>query len=121
MRFLAHLITLAIVNVFALLVAANYIPGFSLAGGFTSLLLAAFLFTLLNVLLKPVLTLVFGPVIVLTLGLGLILVNALLLFILDTLSKNLTIQSVPALLYATFLIGIINWIAHMGFKEYAAS
>jgi len=121
MRWLAHLITLAIVNVFALLVAANYIEGFVVTGGFQALLVLALAFTLLNVLLKPALTLLFGPVIVLTLGLGLLIVNALLLFILDTLSKNLTIQTILALLYATLLIGIINWVAHMGFKDWASS
>lgn len=120
MRWLAHLITLAIVNVFALLVAANYINGFILGGGFKELITLALIFTLLNVLLKPVLTLLFGPVIVLTLGLGLLIVNALLLFILDTLSKNLTIQTILALLYATLLIGIINWVAHLGLNKSTA-
>ncbi|MBM3256810.1 MAG: phage holin family protein [Candidatus Liptonbacteria bacterium] len=116
MRWIAHLLVLAIVNFFALFVAASYISGFTVNGGVREVLLIALLLTLLNVLLKPVLTLLFGPVIVLTLGIGLILVNALVLFILDTLSKNLTIDSVLALLYGTLLIGIINWIAHLGLK-----
>ena len=117
MRWLAHLITLAIVNVFALLVAANYIGGFILEGGFKELTILALIFTLLNILLKPALTLLFGPVIVLTLGFGLLIVNALLLFILDTLSKNLTIQTIPALLYSTLLIGVINWVTYMGLRR----
>ncbi len=77
----------------------------------------AAILTLLNFILKPILTLVLGPVIILTLGLGLILVNARILKILDLFLNNLTIETIPALLYATILIGVVNFVFHTATKN----
>lgn len=73
--------------------------------------------TVLNFILKPILKLVLGPIIVLTLGLGLIIVNGLVLWTLDFLSPELTIQSIPALLWATLTIGAINFIFHVAQRD----
>ncbi len=117
MRWLSHIVTLVIVNMIALFAAATYIPGFLLTTDFITLLEVAAVLTLLTVLVQPVLKLIFGPIIVLTLGLGIIIVHALVLIILDSLSKSLTIETVPALIYATLLIGIINTVASAAFKQ----
>jgi len=116
MRWLSRIIAHIIVNIVALLAAATYVHGFILSNDFTTLLEIAAVFTLLNLLIKPVLNLIFGPVIVLTLGAGFVIVNAIILAILDFLSKNLTIESIPSLLFATLLIGIINAVTSIGLK-----
>ena len=61
-----------------------------------------------------------GPVIILTLGLGVIIVNAIILFILpiiadhiDFLHGSITIQTIPALFFATLVVSIINFIIHL--------
>lgn len=117
MRFLSHLLALVIVNIVALFAAATYIPGLLLTTDFVTLLEVGAILTLLTILVQPVLKLIFGPIIVLTLGLGIIIVHALVLVILDSLSKSLTIETVPALIYATLLIGIVNAIASAAFKQ----
>ncbi len=117
MRFFSHIVTLVIVSMVALFAAATYIPGFLLTTDFMTLLEVAAILTLLTVLVQPILKLIFGPIIVLTLGLGIIIVHALVLVILDSLSKSLTIETVPALIYATLLVGIVNAIASAAFKQ----
>jgi putative membrane protein len=117
MRWLSHIVALVVINMIALFAAATYIPGFRLATDFVTLLEVAAILTLLTLLVQPILKLLFGPIIVLTLGLGIIIVHALVLVLLDTLSKNLTIETVPALVYATLLIGIINSIASAAFRS----
>lgn len=117
MKFLAKIVVAVAVNAFALVAADAYIPGFVLSGDFKQLLTIAAILTALNFFLKPVLKLVLGPVIVLTLGLGLIVVNALILYLLDILSKNLTIQTIPALIYGGLLIGVVNFITHLATKD----
>ncbi|MBI2888428.1 MAG: phage holin family protein [Candidatus Liptonbacteria bacterium] len=117
MKWLSHIVALIIVNMIALFAAATYIPGFRLTTDFVTLLEVAAILTLLTVLVQPVLKLIFGPIIVLTLGLGIIIVHALVLVILDSLSKSLTIENVEALVYATLLIGIMNAIASAAFKN----
>ncbi len=117
MKLIAKIIVAILANGIALLAAAAYIPGFKLEGDLKQIVGIALILTLLNFLLKPILKLVLGPVIVLTLGLGLILVNALILYILDIISKNLTIETIPALVYATILVGVVNFVFHLATKS----
>ncbi len=114
MRFLAHLIVLLVLNIVTLWVAALYIPGFHLMGDVREYVAIGFVFMLLNTVVKPILKFILSPLIVLTLGLGLLAINAFLLRLLDIFFKNLTIDNVSALLYATILIGVLNFIFHLG-------
>ena len=113
MKWLAKIIVAIIANALGLWAANAYIPGFVIVGGLKELLVLSLVLAVLNFLLKPILKLIFGPVIVLTLGVGLILVNAIVLYILDVLSKSLTIETIPALIYGTILLGIINFVFHL--------
>lgn len=117
MKFLAKIVIAMAVNALALLAAQTYIPGFVLQGDLKQILVIAAILTALNFFVKPILKLVLGPIIVLTLGLGLVIVNAIILYILDILSKNLTIQTIPALVYGGLMVGIINFIFHLATKD----
>lgn len=107
-------------NALALWVANRFVPGFILDAVLWQLILIALILALLNWILKPALTLILGPIIILTLGLGLILVNALILELLNIAANNLdflrgsiTIQNIPALILATLVISIINFLIHL--------
>ena len=117
MKWLAKIVVAVLANAIALLVASAYIPGFKMEGDLKQVFGMALILTVLNFILKPILKLVLGPVIVITLGLGLVLVNALILYVLDIISKNLTIETIPALLYATILVGVVNFIFHLATKN----
>jgi putative membrane protein len=117
MKFLAKIVLAVIVNAGALLVAAYLLPGFELRGNFLDIAWMALVLTALNYVLKPILKLILGPIIVLTFGLGLILVNVLVIYLLDIFSPNLTIQGALTLLYASLLIGVINFFFHLATKK----
>lgn len=114
MKLILKIIAAILANALGLYLAAHYIPGFVLSGGAEQLFGMAIILSVLNFVLKPILKIVLGPVIILTLGLGLIVVNVLVLYSLDIISNNLTIETVPALFFATILLGIINLIFHVG-------
>jgi len=116
MKWLAKIILAILINAVAIWACATYIPGFKLEDGFEKILGIALILTALNFLLKPLLKLVLGPIIVLTLGFGIIIVNAIILYILDILSKNLTIENIPALALSTILISLINFVFHWATK-----
>ncbi len=116
MKWVAIIVLSILVNTVGLLAAANFVPGFTLSGDLATKVFVALILTLLNMTLKPILRLFLGPIIILTLGLGLVLVNALILFILDILSNNLMIESIPALLFGALIIGVLNFIAHLAEK-----
>lgn len=117
MRLLAKIVLAVVVNMLALLAAEYFVPGFILSGDLKTLLVLAAVLTVLNYVLKPVLKLLLGPVIILTLGLGTILVNALILKILDFSSQALTIQGLVALLLATVLVSLVNFVFHLATRK----
>lgn len=117
MRWLSKIIFLVAVNALGLWAAGKYINGFHLNGGLKELLSIAVILTVLNLVLRPILKLFFGPIIVITLGLGLIVVNAIILYVLDFLSVNLTIDTITALLYATLLTSAINFVFHLATRK----
>lgn len=112
MRWLFRIILAVAVNLTAILAANYWIPGFRVSGGFQEWLMAAGILTLLNFLVKPVLKLFLGPIIVITLGLGLILVNVIVMNLLDRFSGNISIDTIPALIYGSILVGVLNFIMH---------
>ena len=90
-----------------------YIPGVTIQSGIRGLLLITLIFTALNIFIKPILKFILSPIIILTLGLGLLLINAVILFILDLLTEQLTIQGVLPLMLATLLISAANFVIHI--------
>ncbi len=94
----------------ALLIAAQFVKGFSVSMDIPSLFIAAVILTAINLLIRPIVKLILGPLIFLTLGLIIIAINALSLFILDTVSSSITIQGILPLLLATLIIGAVNII-----------
>lgn len=125
MRWLFRIIIIIAGNTFGLWLANHYVPGFILNATLTQIVLVALVLAILNVILKPILTLIFGPIIILTLGLGVIVVNAAILLVLQFLGNNLdilrgiiSIQSIPALIYATLILGVTNFVIHLATKPY---
>lgn len=117
LKFLARAIVAISLNVIGFWLMSQYISGFILKSDILTILSVATLFTILNFVVRPILKLFLGPLIVLTLGVGVILVNVVLLYILDIVSKNLTIETIPALLYASIIVGILNVIFHLATKN----
>ncbi|MHB9019638.1 MAG: phage holin family protein [Minisyncoccota bacterium] len=121
MRFLSRTIFYFLINLIALMAAAQFVPGFSLNSNIESLLILTGIFTLINLLIKPILKLVFSPFIFLSLGLFSLVINAIILKLLDIWSINVTISGIQALVYSTLLITAVNllltFIAKSSFKE----
>ena len=120
MHWLARLVIIVGGNALALWIADMYVPGFVLANNWLVIIGIAVVLAVLNFLLKPILTLVLGPIIVLTLGLGVIIVNALILWLLpfianhiDFLRGSITIQTIPALFFATLIVSAVNFVIHV--------
>ncbi|MBI3589623.1 MAG: phage holin family protein [Candidatus Liptonbacteria bacterium] len=117
MKGLVKTAAIIVINALVFWAMGRYLPGFTLSGDFRQVLVIASIFTALNFILKPVIKLLFGPIIVLTLGLGLVVVNMLVLYILDRLVNSLTIQGVLTLLYASLIVGVVNFGLHSIFKK----
>jgi len=122
MHWLFKLALIVAGNAFALWLANRWVTGFVLTAPITGLILLGLTLAILNFILKPVLTLALGPIIIITLGLGLIIVNAIILWLaaylshlpqLDFIHGSITIESIPALFFATIIVSVVNFIIHL--------
>lgn len=113
MRLTFHIVSAVIMNALALWITSLTLPNFYLNPKPVEILGVALIFTALNFLVRPILKFMLMPFIILTLGLGLLAVNAFMLYLLDLLSKDLSIQGVLTLVYATLIVGAVNFIFHL--------
>lgn len=120
MRFISRFIFQIFSNGVAILVTNYAIPGF-FSGGIKELAIAALILSVINAFLKPILKLLSGPLILLTFGLFTFVINAASIYILDILSKAITIQGLKELIIATLIIGFVNFLvsssAKLGYKK----
>ena len=108
MTFLIYLIA----NPLALWVAQKYVPGFVVQGGLKEYLIAGILLGLLHLILRPILKLVAFPLIILTLGLFNLVISALLIYIVAAVTGYIEFQTLTALILATLIFMVINFISH---------
>jgi len=120
MHWLARIVLVVGGNAAALWLANQYVPGFVFSGNGLELVLIAFVLALLNFFLKPIFTLILGPIVVLTLGAGIIVVNAIIIYLLpivadhvDFLRGSISIETIPALLFATLIVSAMNFLIHL--------
>jgi putative membrane protein len=117
MKLVSKIILSVFSNAVALWAAAYFVPGFEMALELKPFLTVVLVLTALNVFLRPILKVILSPVIILTLGVGIILVNAFVLYLLDFILVEITINGLWALLYATLIIGAVNVLVHFSAKN----
>lgn len=76
----------------ALYFIPQFVPGFTVYGGFITLLIGSAVLALMFLILKPILNIISFPVNMLTLGLFSIITNAFILYLLTILVPNITVQ-----------------------------
>lgn len=99
-------------NSLALYMVNYFVPGFVIRGGIKEYLMAGVLLGLLNIIVRPVLKTVTLPIIILTLGIFILVLDAVMLWVVDYVFDFVQIQTLMALVWATILVGIINWFIH---------
>ncbi|MBI4160210.1 phage holin family protein [Candidatus Wolfebacteria bacterium] len=110
MKILAHLIFSFFSNLIALVIITRLLPDISITETFEGYATVAAILAALNVFIRPIIRLIMTPLIFLTLGVGVILVNMIILKLLDFLSSQITINGLLALLWASIIVGLINFV-----------
>lgn len=98
-------------TVLAVLVAAEFIPGFQVASFYTAAIVAILL-GVVGITLRPILLLVTLPINILTLGLFSFVINAAILLLLASFVEGFAIDGfIPALVGAV-IIAAVQWVVH---------
>lgn len=100
------LIQLTVTAIFVVMLS-NILPGVSVDGFLTSLVVAALL-ALLNIFVRPLLIIFTLPITVLTFGLFLLVVNALIILICDALVDGFDVKGFWHALLFSLLLSIIQ-------------
>lgn len=100
------------INIIAILIAVNIVPGLQLSGPWWGLAAVALIFGLVNTGIRPLLLLLALPVVVLTLGLFMLLINAAMLYLTSYLAEGfgivLQIDSFFSALLGALVISVIS-------------
>lgn len=93
-------------NIFALQLAASFIPGVSYNGGLKTISLAGLTLALFNLLIRPIINLFLLPINLLTLGMFRWVVNVIILYLLTLIIPNFMIHGfkLAGFSFASFVI-----------------
>ena len=120
-----HLLLRWIINAIALAVAATFVSGIHVDGGWLVLALVALIFGLVNALIRPVVALLTCPLIILTLGLFTLVINAVMLLFVSWIAGLLGIGFVVDGFWPAFWGGLVisvvsfalSLVVHDGHEE----
>lgn len=98
-----------LVNATAVYVTANMLPGITISGFGTALMLALVL-GLINALIRPVLVFFSIPFLIVTLGLFMLVINAFLLQFAALLVDGFAIQSFWWAMLGSLCISLVAWL-----------
>jgi putative membrane protein len=90
----------------AILLVANLVPGVSVAGFWTAVLVAI-LWGICMVLVRPILVLLTLPINIITLGLFIFVINALIFWFLGSILENFEVASFSAAFWGALLLSFL--------------
>jgi putative membrane protein len=100
-------LTKLIVNALAVFAAAYLLPGVSLTGFVTAIIVAAVM-SLLNLFLKPILILLTIPLTLVTFGLFLLVINAIIVLVCSSLVNGFRVDGVWTALLFSVVVSVIS-------------
>jgi putative membrane protein len=91
----------------SILVSAYFVPGITVAGVWSALVLAIVL-GLINLVIKPLILIITLPINILTLGLFTLVINAFLVMLAGTIVQGFHVTGFVAALLFSVLVSIVN-------------
>ena len=98
-------------------VAAHYVSGISITGGFGTAIVLAALWGILGVLVRPILIILTLPVTVLTLGLFIFVINAALFLWLGGVIQGFVVDGFGPALLGSIVLSIVSALANWFFGK----
>lgn len=98
-----------LINALGVYVTAAVLPGVSLRG-FGTAVLVAVLLSVVNALIRPLLIILTLPLTILTLGLFLLVINALMVMLVDALVQGFTTRNFWWALLFSVVLAVVNMV-----------
>ncbi|MGF1533433.1 MAG: phage holin family protein [Bernardetiaceae bacterium] len=98
-----------LVSAVAIILAANIIPGVTVAGGFLTALWVALVLSVVNMFVKPLFILITVPITIFTLGIFLLFINALMIMLVGYLVNGFAVDGI----LSAFIFGVVYSVLMM--------
>ena len=105
-----------LINIFALLLAAYFIPGIGIASLYTAIIVAIAL-GLINTVIRPILIILTLPITIITLGLFTLVINGLLFWFVASFIEGFEVSSFIAAFFGALFVSIISSLANWAVKK----
>ena len=106
MHFLFRYLAVAV----AVYLTVNLVPGISVAGGWTTLLLVSLVWSVIITVVRPVLTILSLPITIITLGLFHFILNALLFWAMSWIVPGFHIAGFWPALLGSIVLSLFSWL-----------
>ncbi len=104
------------ISALAVLLAAYVVPGITVSGFYTALIVALVL-GIMNALARPILIFLTLPINILTLGLFTFVINALLFWFVSTLVKGFEVAGFGPAFFGALVVWAVSWAANVLVKS----
>jgi putative membrane protein len=106
-----------VINMAAIALTAELLPGIAINGGFGTLLLVALVFGIVNAIVKPILILLTCPAVILSLGLFILVINGLMLLLTSSLlGERFIVDGFGTAFIGGIVMGIIAIVIEAGLR-----
>ena len=99
-------------TVAAVYLTVSIVPGITVAGGWTTILIVALVWSVIVMVIKPVLTILTLPITILTLGLFSFILNVLLFWAMTLIVPGFIIAGFWSALLGALALSIFAWFIH---------
>ena len=96
----------------AILLTVYFVPGISVTEGWTTIFLAALVWSVISIIIKPVLTILTLPITIITLGLFSFVLNALLFYAMTLIVPGFVITTFWSAFLGALVLSIFSWFIH---------
>ena len=99
-------------TVAAVMLTVNLVPGITVSGGWTTILLVALVWSVIVMVVKPVLTILTLPITILTLGLFSFVLNAFLFYAMTWVVPGFEVAGLLPAVLGALVLSIVSWLIH---------
>lgn len=99
----------------AVYLTVTYVPGISVADGWTTIALVTIVWSAISAVIKPILHILTLPITILTLGLFSFVINALLFWVMEFIVPGFEIAGFLPALLGSIMLSLVTWVISKAF------
>ncbi|MDO8552241.1 MAG: phage holin family protein [bacterium] len=107
-----HTILKFLGTVAAVALTVNLVPGITVTGGWTTILLVAVVWSVITMVVRPILSILTLPITIITFGLFSFVLNAFLFYAMSWIVEGFEVPGFWSALLGAVVLSILSWMIH---------